>query len=62
MYGTGLKKKDRCECGKVCFNKREAQEKKNFLHKLGRAKFLRVYQCDLCDFFHLTKQRKHNEE
>lgn len=34
-----------CECGKVCFTKRDAQTKVNFLTKRGREKSLRIYPC-----------------
>jgi len=43
-------------CGKICFDKKTAQTKKNWLEKKGRQKFLRIYQCDMCNAWHLTKR------
>lgn len=41
-------------CGKVCFDKKTAQTKKNYLEK-HNGKRLRIYQCPLCDYaWHLT--------
>lgn len=39
--------------GKVSFRKRQAEEKRNKLERRGRAKRMRIYQCD-CNFWHLT--------
>jgi len=45
----------RCEeTKKVCFNKKEAQTKRNKLSKRGRSATLRVYQCEYCNYWHLT--------
>lgn len=45
----------RCaETGKVCFNKKDAQTKRNTLKKRGRERNMRVYQCPHCDYWHLT--------
>ena len=48
-------RKRRGICGKVCFDKKTAQTKKNFLEKLARER-LRVYSCPSCNCFHLTKK------
>lgn len=42
------------ECGKVCFDKKSAQTKMNWLLKQGKARYLRIYQCPICNSFHLT--------
>lgn len=49
----------RCEkTGKVPFAKRDALAKKNALINRGNEGYLRVYQCDGCNFWHLTKERR----
>ena len=50
----GGERKKRCACGKVCFDKKTAQTKKNFLENSGGEK-LRIYQCDMSDWYHLTR-------
>ncbi len=45
-----------CYCGKVCFDKKTAITKKNWLENKGREKKLRVYQCPKSNTWHLTKQ------
>ena len=42
-----------CECGKVGFDKKTAQTKANWLMK-NKGKRLRIYQCDISDYWHLT--------
>lgn len=44
-----------CQCGKVCFDKKTAQTKRNQLERMGGEKYLRVYQCPQSDYWHLTK-------
>ena len=46
----------RGQCGKICFDKRTAQTKKNFLEKIGKEKKLRIYSCPECNYWHLTKK------
>lgn len=54
---TGRKK--RCEAtGKTMFAKRDAQSKRNFLLRIGKEKFLRIYLCELCNSHHLTSQEE----
>ncbi len=45
-------------CGKVCFDKRTAQTKKNYLERMGRARHLRIYSCQQCDAWHLSNDDK----
>lgn len=45
----------RCsKTGKVCFPKKDAETKRNSLKHEGRERTLRVYQCEYCDYWHLT--------
>ena len=46
-----------CVCGKVMFDKKGAQSKRNSLLRMGREKNLRIYQCPQSDGWHLTKQK-----
>lgn len=46
----------RCSCGKVGFDKKTAQTKRNQLVKKGNAKALRIYPCPESDTWHLTKK------
>lgn len=55
-----LDRKESCKCGKVCFDKRGAQTRRNELIKHGREKYLRIYQCDLSNAWHLTKKEPIN--
>jgi len=50
-----------CPCGKVCFDKRGAQTKKNMLEKTGRQKHIRIYQCDRSPHWHITKAYNYKE-
>lgn len=50
-----LERKETCKCGKVSFDKRGAQSRKNELIHMGKERYLRIYQCDLSDSWHLTK-------
>lgn len=45
-----------CECGKVCFDKKSAQTKRNSLIRRGNARDLRIYQCDRSNYWHLTSK------
>jgi hypothetical protein len=52
--------KPKCD-GKVCFSKREAETARNARTKgrgqrRNRPAFLRIYQCEKCDFWHLTSK------
>ena len=47
-----------CKCGKVCFDKKSAQSKRNSLIRMGKERYLRIYQCDISDCWHLTKKEK----
>ena len=44
-------------CGKICFSKKSAQTKKNWLEFRGRIKKLKIYQCPQCNAWHMTKQQ-----
>lgn len=56
-----------CDSGKMCFDKKTAQTKRNQLLK-GKGKHrrskdvedLRIYHCEECNFFHLTKLKTWN--
>ncbi len=48
--------KERCECGKICFDKKTAQTKANSLKKHGKGQ-MRIYQCDQSDWWHLTHKQ-----
>lgn len=45
-----------CICGKVCFDKRTAQTKKNSLEEMGNRGKFRIYQCPSSGdrWWHLT--------
>lgn len=43
------------KCGKVCFDKKGAQTKRNALIRKGNEKNLRIYPCPICNAWHLTK-------
>ncbi len=40
--------------GKKCYSKRDAQTAKNFRLEEGTADQLRIYQCNFCNYWHLT--------
>ena len=48
--------------GKVCFRKRDAQTKRNTIARSGRSRTMRIYQCEHCETWHLTSQRRRNLE
>ena len=50
-------RKPKCSCGKICFDKKAAATKRNFLLRQGDAKCLWIYQCPLSNTWHLTKSR-----
>lgn len=41
---------------KTCYSKKEAQTKRNELNRKGKR--VRVYQCQICDYWHLTHKDK----
>ena len=45
-----------CKCGKVGFDKKGVQTKRNFMLNLGKQKYLRIYQCNMSNYWHLTKR------
>lgn len=49
-----------CPCGKIGWDKRGAQTKRNSLLKRGNRAEFRIYQCDESDTWHLTKQLRRN--
>lgn len=50
-------RKPRGKCGKVSFDKKTAQTKKNMLERIGKVKELRIYPCNVCKGkWHLTKR------
>lgn len=50
-------RKPKCVCGKIGFDKKTAQSKRNYLEK-GKGKYkgreLRIYKCPESDLWHLT--------
>lgn len=59
VWEVDLGRKKICECGKVCFDKKGAQTKANWLKRRGNQKYLRVYQCEVSDYWHLTSAKHH---
>lgn len=55
MHGA-LPRHKICLCGKVSFDKKGAQTKRNILLKQGNVKYLRIYQCH-GSVWHITKER-----
>lgn len=56
-----LQKPDlRGRCGKVCFDKRTAETKRNTLEREGREK-MRIYNCEDCSAWHLSKINKYKK-
>lgn len=51
-----------CICGKISFDKKGAQSKRNQLLKLGKESYLRIYQCAYSDTWHLTSELKNKHE
>lgn len=47
-----------CLCGKVSFNKKDAQTKRNHLIDKGIERYLRIYPCPQSNTWHLTKVPK----
>lgn len=58
-FGQEYERKPICKCGKVGFDKKSAQTKANWLVKRGKEKRLRIYQCNLSDYWHLTSTKTH---
>lgn len=58
FYNNNTERRPIGKCGKVCFDKKAAQTKVNWLLKMGREKYLRIYNCSDCDAWHLTKLKK----
>lgn len=53
-YKTGTsERKQRGVCGKVCFDKKGAQTKRNSMQEKGI--MFRIYNCEDCSAWHLTK-------
>lgn len=52
-----MERRPRGRCGKIKFDKRTAQTKRNALEREGRER-LRIYSCDECDAWHLTSKIK----
>lgn len=51
-------RRSNCACGKIMFDKKTAQTKANYLMKVIKSeKYLRVYQCELSGYWHLTKRK-----
>lgn len=53
--------RERGVCGKVKFDKKSAQTKRNWLMKKGREDLLRIYHCEFCNAWHLTHQEKDSD-
>ena len=53
---SGPKRYPKCEeTGKIAFSKKQAVYKSNHLQKKGNRRRIRVYQCEHCDGWHMTK-------
>ena len=50
----------RGRCGKICFDKRSAETKRNLLEREGREK-MRIYSCPECQAWHLTKINRYRK-
>ena len=48
------RRRDKCACGKICFDKKDAATKRNYLSKIGNARNLRIYQCPMSSTWHLS--------
>lgn len=44
--------------GKICYDKKDAQQKRNWVERRGRGKDMRIYQCPSCGYWHLTKETR----
>lgn len=51
-----LVRNKRCKCGKISFDKKTAQTKRNDLLNRGNERFLRIYKCNRSNYWHLTKE------
>ncbi len=51
-----VERKELCICGKVSFDKKTAQTKRNYLQDRGEEKVLRIYQCPSSGWWHLTRK------
>lgn len=51
-------RKPRCRCGKICFDKRTALTKKNWLEEHGKERGLGIYPCPFSNTWHLTSKDK----
>ena len=49
-------RRPRCPCGKIGFDKKGAQTKRNSLKGRGRIDELRIYPCPRSSEWHLTKR------
>ena len=56
-----MRTENRCACGKVMFDKKTAQTKRNQLEHQGRER-MRIYQCPESDMWHLTKYNPYGYE
>lgn len=48
----------KCRCGKICFDKKTAQTKRNSLERMGLQRGLDIYPCPLGNHWHLTRKDK----
>lgn len=56
IYESDYERRSICQTsGKVSFDKKTAQTKKNSLERMGNERKLRIYQCPGCNWWHLTK-------
>jgi hypothetical protein len=58
-------RKPKCEkTGKIIFDKKTGITKINYLKKEGKGNkdYYRVYQCEFCDFWHITSSKMYEDE
>jgi hypothetical protein len=51
----------RGRCGKVCYEKKTAQTKKNMLEHRGLEWGLRIYACPQCNAWHISRLNKYRK-
>ena len=55
-----MDKRERCSTGKIIYDKKSARTLKNLTEKLHRIK-MDIYECEECNYWHLTSINEHRE-